>query len=626
MSQVVNPTEPHTAHAAWARPAAATALTILVVLWAYAPGFRGDFVYDDRVEILENPALAVLWPPWVPMFEGGQLPHRPLAYYTFALNRAVGGVDPWGYHAVNLAFHGLNGWLIWWITRRTLARAGDQRADWIAWLASLLWLVHPLGTQAVTYIYQRMEVMAATSILATLACFIRSLDSPQPRIWQVSAVLIAACGGLCKETAVATPAVVLLYDLCCGGADGGPPERGAVWRRAWLHAWLFATWAVTIGVVVVQRARFPELVRPNFGALDYALTQPLAILHYLWLVFWPYRQCFDVEWTVASDPLTIAGGCTALALIGVAVLAACRLHAGSVFVVLCFLALLAPTSSVFPVNYLYGEHRMYLPSAVLVVAVVWAAATCARPGRRQPFSLVALTIVGVALAGAMATLTAARNAVYESRIGLWEETLATVPQNSTAHIMLAGALLDEGRADAALAAVDRAVALSPGQAFAHTRRAETLFDLGRIDEAVEAARRAIVIQPRMHGAHATLLAALLRRGDAEAAASAGEEAIRMMPNLVSGPMADANTASLFTNLGVAWAMTGDPRAVQAFERALDTDRGSARAWYNLAKATWQQDLSRGLGLVDHALTLDPQCVDARQLREIILRAAEDSTR
>jgi tetratricopeptide (TPR) repeat protein len=596
--------------------------TVVLVAWAHMPGFRGTFVYDDLQEIVGNPALETLWPPWVPMFTGGRLPHRPLPYFTFALNRVVGGLDPWGYHAVNLAGHVCNGALVWWITRQTLTRAGVTAAGWVAWLGSLLWLVHPLSTQAVTYIYQRMEVMAATFMLATLACFIRSLDMSHPRRWQLAAVLTAVCGCLCKETAVATPLVVLLYDLCCGGPDGGPADRRTLRQRMPLHVGLFATWAVTIAVVLVQRARFSEFSQPNFGPVEYALTQPLVILRYLRLAIWPSGQCFDLDWPLAHNPLTIAGGLLTLVVIAVLIVLVSEARSAGAFLVLAFFSLLAPTSSLLPVNYLYGEHRMYLPSALLAIGVPLGLATWLGRQGVWASSRWPLTVVGLGLITLLAARTADRNALYASRTRLWEETVAMSPRNPTAYLMLAGAYLADGRPDTALEAVDRSLELAPEQPFAHARRAETLFDLGRNAEAAAAARRAIALQPRLPGAHATLLAALLRSGAATAAATAGEEAVDTLADLLDGPNVDPNAGNLLTTLGVAWAMTGDARAEQAFARAVALDPRSAQARYNLARAIWRQDPARGLRLLDDALTLDPQYVAAERLRQEILQSGE----
>lgn len=615
--------EPHVSSGAcrrWLAAVSAAIVTAALVWLAHGPGFQGTFVYDDLQEIVGNSALETLWPPWVPMFMGGGLPHRPLPYYSFAVNRILGGLDPWGYHAVNLALHLGNGILIWWIARRTLRRAHVAAADTIAWLGSLVWLVHPLSTQAVTYIYQRMELMAATCMLVTLACFIRSLDAPRSRLWRAAAIVSSCIGCLCKETAVATPLIVLLYDFCFGGSDGGTAGWRAIRSRLPMYVGLFGTWAVTIAVVAGQQWRFSEFVRPNYGPMEYAWTQPLVILRYLRLAVWPRGQCFDLDWPVARDPLIIAAGVTALAAIAGAVCAASAPRTGGIFLALGFLTLLAPTSSFVPVNYLYGEHRMYLPLAMLAVGLPLATVRAADRCRIPKSCSWLLAAAWVGLATGLAMRTADRNALYASRVDLWEDTVAVSPRNPTAALMLAGAQLAAGRPREALAAVERSLEIAPHLPFAHARRAEVFFDLGQISAAASAARRAIALQPRLPGAHVTLLAALLRDGQPSAAAIAGEEALAAVGDLVTGPGADPNAGSLFTTIGVAWAMTGDDRAEHAFARALELNKQSPQARYNLARMVWRKDPVRGLMLLDEAVGLDPEYAAADQLRREIRQA------
>ena len=96
------------------------AFAVILTCFAYLPSLTGDFLFDDLSEIVGNPAIRELWPPWRSMFQGGELPHRPLPYYSFAINYAAGGADPFGYRVVNLAIHLVNGWLLWNVVERTL--------------------------------------------------------------------------------------------------------------------------------------------------------------------------------------------------------------------------------------------------------------------------------------------------------------------------------------------------------------------------------------------------------------------------------------------------------------------------------------------------------------------------
>jgi hypothetical protein len=98
-------------------------IAALAMVAAYANGLRGTFVMDDVSEIVNNEAMRTLWPPWVPMFEGGRLAHRPFPYFTFALNHAIHGLAVPGYHVVNIGLHCLNGFLAARIVTHTLRLA-----------------------------------------------------------------------------------------------------------------------------------------------------------------------------------------------------------------------------------------------------------------------------------------------------------------------------------------------------------------------------------------------------------------------------------------------------------------------------------------------------------------------
>ncbi len=145
----------------------------LAVLLAYSNCFSCAMVYDDRVEILANPAMRHLWPPWAAMLHGVRLPARPIPYLSFALNYAIGGGNVFGYHVVNVAIHIVNALLLNGILRRTLREVQHGRE--LALAVALIWALHPLQTAAVTYIYQRIEALMAFFFLLALYSFCRSV-------------------------------------------------------------------------------------------------------------------------------------------------------------------------------------------------------------------------------------------------------------------------------------------------------------------------------------------------------------------------------------------------------------------------------------------------------------------
>src|SRR5260370_35611597 len=166
---------------AWVYPLLIFAATLL----AYGNSFSGPFIFDDLTWIPENPHIRHLWPLW----DALQAPQRiagtdrPLVCLPLALNYALGGLEVWGYHAVNLTIHVFAAIVLFGIVRRTLEgpRLGERfgtHASGLAAAVALCWTVHPLQTESVTYIIQRMESLMGLFFLLTLSCVIRGHDSP----------------------------------------------------------------------------------------------------------------------------------------------------------------------------------------------------------------------------------------------------------------------------------------------------------------------------------------------------------------------------------------------------------------------------------------------------------------
>ena len=173
------------------RPAAIAAI-LAAGLAAYAGSFRGAFVLDDLSSIADNPTIRHLWD-WkavlTPLRGGGlTVDGRPVLNLSFAINYALSGTGPWSYHLVNLAIHLAAALTLFGIVWRVLAGASTPGAGgavagrpvWAGFCAALLWVVHPLDTEAVTYVAQRAESLMALFYLLTLYCFIRGVVSAGP--------------------------------------------------------------------------------------------------------------------------------------------------------------------------------------------------------------------------------------------------------------------------------------------------------------------------------------------------------------------------------------------------------------------------------------------------------------
>ncbi len=216
-------------------------VVIVVGLIAYSNSFNGVFILDDLLHIVGNTRIQHLWPPWDVMAHRS----RPVVELSLAINYALGGLNPWGYHAFNLAVHLLAGLALLGIVRRMLQSDRFQgrytrTAPWLAAAVATIWVVHPLQTESVTYIIQRAESLMGLFFLVTLYCTIRGAHSSRPRAWYTAAVCACLLGMGSKEVMVSAPILVLLYDRLFLAAS----FKDIVRKRWPLYVSLAATWLV----------------------------------------------------------------------------------------------------------------------------------------------------------------------------------------------------------------------------------------------------------------------------------------------------------------------------------------------------------------------------------------------
>jgi len=504
------------------------ALVIIVAVGAaYANSLSGRFVYDDLKSITQNPTIRHLWPPgsaWSPP-AGGGLSGRPLVNFSFALNYAVGGESVFGYHLLNLLIHGLAALTLFGVVRRTLLqpvlreRFGFEARP-LAAAVALVWAVHPLQTEAVTYLSQRTESLMGLFYLVTLYAFIRGVDSAVPRRWLMLSVGACLLGAMSKEVIVTAPLIVLLYDrtFIAGSFQ-------TAWRRRWgFYLGLGGSWLLLAGLMRGLAAR---QVGYGLGVTgwDYALTECWAVMHYLRLSVWPDPLVFDYGAGMVRSPMATVV-CTLL-LAGTVLALWRRPVVG--FVGAWFFVILAPSSSVVPVALQpVAEHRMYLPLASVVSLLVFGLYMLT--GRRSFVVMLVLAVV-------LGVRTPRRNAVYGNEVALWEATVAQRPGNDRAQTNFGTALARSGQLAEAHRHFAEAVRLKPDDAVARYNFGNVLLQLERPVEALAECEQAVRLQPASAVFHCALGTALAQLDRWEEAEKEYVTALRLQPNY---PTAQAN--------------------------------------------------------------------------------------
>jgi protein O-mannosyl-transferase len=581
-------------------------LIALAALAVYHNTFSVPFLFDDSTSIVkDNPTIRHLWPVWralAPPSGGLTVSARPLVNLSLAINYAISGMSVWSYHAFNLIIHILAGVTLFGVLRRTFllprlrGRFGRAHAS-LALGAALIWTVHPLQTESVTYVVQRAESLSGLFYLLTLYCVIRGAEASRPGIWYLAAVGSCLAGMASKEVMATAPLIVLLYDkVFLSGSF-----RSALRRRSGLYGALAATWGL-LGWLAISAGGRGGTAGFEAGIVwwKYALTQFGAIVHYLRLSVFPHPLVLDYGRALVTRPIEIwpyAG--LVLLLLASSVLALVRRPAAG-FLGLWFFATLAPTSSVIPVaTQTMAEHRMYLAlAAVVVMAMASTYAWWDRllVKRKSSGSGLRIVVPGVALAIVVALLgsaTIARNRDYRSALSIWQDTVHNRPNNPRAHANLGETLTALGKTGDAVTEFNRALEIDPDFVEAHSNLGMILASLGRTEEAVSHYERALRINPNSAPAQYNLGMALAGMGRTEDAARHFERVLQIKPDFSD---ADYRLGVVLEGLGA----TTD--AVKHYERAISLMPNNAGACNNLAWFLATREAERG-GDPDRAVLL-----------------------
>lgn len=581
-------------------------LVIAAAVWAYHDSFHDVFVFDDIPHISENTHIHQLWP------LGDVLRHssRPVVQLSLAVNYALGGIAPWGYHLFNVAIHVLVALTLYGVVRRTLLSealrpAFGRAASSLAGAITLIWLVHPLQTECVTYTIQRGESLMSLFYLLTLYCVIRGNDSSRANLWKISAVVSCALGIACKPVMVTVPLVVLLYHR----AFLVKSWRDIMRRWGWLYAGLAASWLLVPPLLANAPTDWKTSAGFGFNGIppfQYALMQSVVILRYLRLAVWPHPLCLDYGWGYQWQSIASVG------IAWPALIVVMTLLAGTVwawnrkpalgFLGAWFFLILAPTSSFLPIADPIAEHRMYLPLAAIVTGVVVVAFVLGqRFLRNQSGPVLGWVACGLVVVP-LAVLTTQRNRDYASEFTIWQDTAVRCPQNPRAHSNLGLALLHLHKGAEAREQLEQALRLKPDYADAHCNLGLAFESEGRMREAIEQYEWTLRLNPDYPAAHNNLANALVKEGKLEDAVPHYEEALRLKPDY----------ANAHNNFGVVLVRLGRPEdGIRHYEEALHLDPDYANAHYNLGAALEGEGrVSEAIEQYQQALKLRPDMTAA----------------
>lgn len=553
-------------------------LLVLAGIIVYARTFSVPFVFDDVHAIVQNIRIRE-WSPELLMTD------RPLVELSLALNYALDGLNPAGYHVVNLLLHLLCGLLLYDIARRTFRLTGvlAGREDAAACFAALVFVVHPLQTESVTYVISRSELLMALCYLGVLELVLLAEVHPSRRavLW-VLAIAVAAFGMTAKPIMVTLPFTVWWLARWVLAPPTRPriafaetPDVVEVPRRWPLHLGVLAT-------LVVLAVLFAEGRHPGAGfdidldPLDYFRTQLGVTWHYFRLFLWPSGQVLDYDWPLAMrwDTATVlvpAFGWV-LVLAALAWLARRGRRAATFWLGFAIVALL-PSSSLIPIADVAFEHRMYLTVGALAVLVTLAGGTLAPR---------IAAVLGAVVVVAFAAAAIARNEVWRDPVTLWTDNLAKTPAKQRVYRNLEEAYQrrgdETGMRRVVMTEIETLRRLhrdDPRNVEVLTGLANGLARIGRTEEALAAVRDAVRLDPRDAVARAAHGALLMQLGRPEEAIAP----LEMAEALIEGKMGwiERDTRRIIQgNLGWAYAAIGrTDDAIRVLRTAAADDNVSA---------------------------------------------------
>jgi len=536
---------------------------------------QAAFLFDDVHNIVENPFIRIKDFSYESL-SGAALKSpadsRWLPNISFAVNYYFSGMAVQSYHIVNICIHILCGIVLYYLAVTTLSAGAFRQARQIAFWASLLWLLHPVQTNGVTYIVQRMTSMASLFFLLAVLTYAKGRLQQQAGRRLVLFVL-SGCSGILavisKENAIMLPVMIMGYEVFFIR----PPQERILGRNIIFNSLVF----ILLGAAVVSLIYFDGSnpfvsAVSGYEARDFTLserllTQPRVIIQYLSLLFWPLPQRLNLsyDFLVSTDLLTPPATILALSVLlfmAAAIFLLFNRNRLLSFAIFWFLGNLLIESSIIPLEIIF-EHRMYLPSTFVIIALVAVVFNLAdHKEKRISAVLACITVL-------LVVFTWQRNGDWKSEVSMWSDVVAKSPNLARAYVNLGKALVKEDRYEEAQGALSRSIILDPDDGNAYLNLAIVSEHQNHIEQALSYSDKALEAGNASPAKiHQVKGLAYAKQGDLVAAIREMERALQFNPD----------SAQIHVNLGIVYGRSGNHNLAEKYFRqaaVLDPDNGFA---------------------------------------------------
>lgn len=550
----------------------------------YSNILNAPFVFDDSTSIVYNPTIKSLKNALVSISD-----NRYLGNLSFSVNYAVAGLNPFGYHVTNVLIHATNALLVYYLitlTFMTPALAGTRLSSGIVAMATaFIFLVHPIQTQAVSYIVQRFASLATFFYLLSIISYVKArldfietknFSSKRHLGYYLMSIVFACFAMKTKEIAFTLPFAIGLYEIYFFG------NREKIKQRILYIIPLFLTLLIiplsmldltassSVGDIAEN---FDNVTKDNWVTLarsEYLYTQFRVITTYLRLLVLPVRQNLDYDYHASrtffsGDVITAFSFLLMIFALGLLSFKKYRLVS---FGIIWFFLTLSVESSIIPIRDVIVEHRVYLPSVGFFLAVT------AFFDQMISLQKVKITVIAL-LVLILSFFTYQRNDAWASEESIWKDVIAKSPYNARAYGSLGTVYKKRGEHDKAIELFEKSMSLGKAYPEVFLHLGDIYFDRKDYNEAVmylEAALKIDFSKKVRLGILNKLGRTYGKLGENEKAVEAFEEAIRLYP--------DATVP--YNNLGVLYARIGQiDKAIETFQTALKI-KESKNIYYNLA--------------------------------------------
>ncbi len=545
----------------------------LIAVLVFAGSLRNGLTnWDDDNYVTESPLILRLDPPGLRQIFTSVVYHTwaPATILSYAVDHAVFGMRPSGYHLTNVLLHALCTVLLYLLLCRILSPVDPGAAALPATFAAALFAIHPVQVESVAWVAERKNVLGMALLLGSFLAWLRATGERFRPPAYAACLLLLAGSLMAKSHAVILPPLLALYEWIERRPSGARGLRPAA--RAALLVPAFAV-ALGIGWLSVRVGDVKGLARLTGDLTGAFATAPSLVLGYVEDLLFPMNRSPILTAPVYRSPWTpvpLATGAVVVAWT-LGVIAARRAHPHAAFFSLWFLGGLVPVLHFIPNTPLVADRYQYWAAPGLFALAALGFVSLRE--RADPEQRPTVTGLGLAVAGLLTAVTVATVPVWRSSLSLW----------------------------------NRAVRLSPAEPFGWTKLGETYLQLERLDDAEAALRKAVSLSPNFSTARSMLGLALIRKGFIT-------DGTRLLGEAGTGGSRAAGVyARVWNNVGAEHFAKGRTQeALQAFERAVAFAPSAPRARANLG-AAWLRvgNLAAAERNLREALRLDPGSATTR---------------